>query len=94
MLKKSIIVCSFLFLVACGGENVVDASTLESMKSSLERMIEPLSPEDKQAYEKAMTKIAMRVAILNPNQTPEEMAKEIGKIVDGKTIKQIIESAK
>ena len=96
VITKICIVLLVAMFVGCGGGPVIDGSSDEAFKESLEKVRASLEPEQATEFDKALMVVgfnSMGVLFSNPT-SPEEMMVKMKKDLDGKNAKQVIEMAK
>ena len=81
------------FLSGCG-EPTIDASSKESLDSSMHEIVEGLEPQQRRDFESAMRTISMRIVFSSIGGSKEAVEEKLIAELDGKTAEEIIELAK
>ncbi len=96
---KTLAATLFAFtLVACGGQPELDASSDAAWETSIEQVMAELTPEQQRQLEEDLTTIIMAGTInafsQGLDQGSEDLEAHLLNLVDGKTAKEINETAK
>jgi flagellar biosynthesis GTPase FlhF len=89
-----LILGALLFLTACSKEKTIDASSDESMESSIQKVKDSLTPEEKEKFEESVMLLAFDGGnLFELAADPDGAARKMKDRLDGKTAAEVMSEA-